>query len=116
MFSAADHLAVLRLAKGVETTYVQGSRTYQVKLVRGTSASEMVGQDGIVTEVDLADFLIGREQFETLNPSFVPLAGDTITVIATGQLFTVGHPNPLKKAVDNFGHDGTAWRVHTIEG
>ena len=92
-------------------TFSRGSTSLRLfKAVRGSTPTEIIGTDGTVTQVDLADFLISRDQLLTMGE---PVAGDVI--VCNGVTFTVAHPDPSKKAVDNFGHDGQAFRVHTIQ-
>ena len=107
MFDGATHLSMLLAADGVAITITRGATSLPVDAVRGLDKGRMVGGDGNLTKYTTVDWLVIADDL----PNFVPEAGDVIT--CKGLTYTVAHPDPNTKAVQNFG-DETAYRIHTI--
>lgn len=111
--TAAEQLAIIQSIEGVDVTLSRsGSPTQPLRAVRGSTRGQITGDDGSLTLFTTVDwFMIASETGEIGKPK----RGDTITIVSTGQAYTVAHPDPRSQAVVNHGNDDTAWRVHSVK-
>ena len=111
--TTADHLLIVQSIEGVTIQIDRnGAGSITTPAVRGSTAGEIVGEDGSQTLYATRDWLVTVAQMGELG---TPKRGDTITDLTNNRTYTVGHPDPTKRIVSTHGNDGTCWRIHSIE-
>lgn len=87
-------------------------------VIPGTSQAEAIGNDSLVTTIDLQDFKVRAGDLVMPDEQkFVPARGHVIRVIRGDQVvdFTVNHPNLNEAPYRRSDAYGAVLRVHTLQ-
>lgn len=114
--AALDMLADLLATDGVVVALTRGEQQGSFMALRGRTAKEEVGRDGLVTSHEYRDWLCLAADYRLAGVAVEPAAGDQLAITEGGRTYTYRVTSPGEEAPWRWwDRNHTYYRIHTIE-